>query len=255
LNNKLVDANGKLAQINGQISNDQGHKARAEGVLKALLAKKPCPPPAITDSGPVNPPPAIVVNRTFDPPAIVVSQPVEPSTWWNLVDRIRFNDDGTETWRWKDGHETVRTRTGVTSDQSKDKIASVLPTDRAKIAPPVTHTALSETTTDRTKVAPPVTHTALSETTPRTLGTATTHARIDLASDAGCRACDDAGRPFQLLQPGPHQRDAHHARQHAANALDGWRHGRWHGPRRRHGNGDVANGRARQAALGLASTT
>jgi hypothetical protein len=169
LNNKLVDANGKLAQINSQISNDQGHKARAEGVIKALLAKKPCPPPAITDNLPVNPP-VIVVNRTFDPPAIVVNQPVEPSTWWNLVDRIRFNDDGTETWRWKDGHETVRTRTGVTSEQ---------PTDRTRVTQPVTHTALSETPTDRTKVASPVTHTALSETTPRTLGTTTTHARFD----------------------------------------------------------------------------
>src|SRR5437763_632701 len=50
LNNKLVDANGKVAQIDSQISNDQGHKARAEGVLKALLAKKPCPPPAISDN-------------------------------------------------------------------------------------------------------------------------------------------------------------------------------------------------------------
>lgn len=188
LNNKLVDANRKVAQIDGQISNDQGHKARAEGVLKALLAKKPCVPPAITAIPPVNPP-AIVVNRTFDPPAIVVNQPVEPSTWWRLVDRIRFNDDGTETWRWKDGHETVRTRTGVTSELPTDKIKVAPPvthtalpetsTDKIKVAPPVTHTALSETSTEKTKVALPVTHTALSETTPRTLGTTTTHTRLE----------------------------------------------------------------------------
>jgi hypothetical protein len=154
LNGKLADAQGKVAQINGQISNDQGHKARAEGVLKALLAKQPCPPPAVTYNPPVNPP-AIVVNRTLDTPVIAVTQPSVPSTFWQLVDRIRINDDGTETWRWKDGHESVRTRTGVTSD---------LPTDRTRGTLPVTHTTPS---------------TIPSDTTPRTSATTTTHARLD----------------------------------------------------------------------------
>jgi uncharacterized coiled-coil protein SlyX len=163
LNGKLADAQGKVAQINGQISNDQGHKARAEGVLKALLAKQPCPPPAVTYNPPVNPP-AIVVNRTFDTPVIAVTQPAVPSTFWSLVDRIRFNDDGTETWRWKDGHESIRSRTGVTPE---------LPRDRTRDTLPVTHTTPSDTI----KGTLPATHTVPSDT--RTLGTTTTHARVD----------------------------------------------------------------------------
>jgi hypothetical protein len=161
LTGKLGDALGKVNQINGQISNDQGHKARAEGVIKALLAKKPCPPPAITD------------NRTPD----------VPGSQWQLVEWIHFNDNGTEIWHWKDGHETVRTRTGIALVPPVE--SHLVPNSRT-IEPPKPRLDLPHSTvtpvprTDTGKVTPPVTDTTPSVTTRRTFATTATTARVGL---------------------------------------------------------------------------
>jgi hypothetical protein len=169
LNGKLADALYKVADIKGRISNDEGHKARAEAVLKALLAKKPCPPPAITDA----------------------QVPVVPGTQWpQLVEWIRINEDGTQTWHWKDGHEIVRTRTGVVPPAVD---THVTPTPRTVEPPrtvelpktverpktvelPKTKTDLPHSTVNpvpHTQTVTPVTHTISPETTHRTVAMTT----------------------------------------------------------------------------------
>jgi hypothetical protein len=162
LSGKLADALYKVADIKARISNDEGHKARAEAVLKALLAKKPCLPPAITDA----------------------QVPVVPGTEWpQLVEWIRFNNDGTETWHWKDGHEVVRTRTGIVPPAVDSHVARPVEPPKTVELPktverpktvelpktvevPKTRTV---TLVPHTQTVTPVTHTTPTETTHRTV--------------------------------------------------------------------------------------
>jgi hypothetical protein len=151
LSGQLADALYKVADIKGRISNDQGHKARAEAVLKALLAKKACPPPAITDA------------RTS----------VVPGTEWpQLVEWIRFNQDGTETWHWKDGNETVRTRTGVVPPAVDSHVARPVELPRTVELPKTVETR-TITPVPHTQTVTPVTHTISPETTHRTVAVTT----------------------------------------------------------------------------------